>query len=109
MALHTENPASQSMNYAPAGMNPQTDLPKGFLDFLLPLHKRFTPLQQKLVAKRAEVLQASHRGKAPDYLSASEATTSEWRIGVPDWGRDQRNQMTGPADDGGLTAQLRES
>src|ERR1700740_1642841 len=106
MALHTETPTSQYMNFAPANLNPQKDLPQGFFDFLLPLHKEFTPRQQKLVAKRAQVLQASHRGHPPDYLPASEATTSDWRIEVPDWCADQRNQMTGPGDDAELTVKL---
>ncbi len=106
MALHTESPTSQYMNYAPANLNPHKDLPKGFMDFLTPLHKQFTPWQQKLVAQRAEVLRASHRGHPPNYLPASEATTSDWRIEVPDWCADQRNQMTGPADDAELTVKL---
>src|ERR1035438_5745240 len=106
MALHTENATSQYMNYAPSDLNPQKDLPKGFVDFLLPLHKQFTPWQQKLIAKRADVLQQSHRGHPPNYLPASEATTSDWRIEVPAWCADQRNQMTGPADDAELTVKL---
>ena len=106
MAPQVEQPVLQSMNYAPANLNPAKDLPKGFLDFLLPLHQQFTPRQQKLVAKRAEVLQASHRGKPPHYLPPSEATTTDWHIEVPDWCADQRNQMTGPADDAELTVKL---
>jgi malate synthase len=106
MALHTENASSQYMNYAPADLNPQKDLPNGFFDFLLPLHKQFTPWQQKLVAKRAEVLQLSHSGEPPNYLPASAATTSDWRIELPAWCADQRNQMTGPADDAELTVKL---
>src|SRR5258708_1931094 len=106
MASQTENITSQYMNVAPADLNPQKDFPKGFLDFLLPLHKQFTPRQQKIIARREEVLRASHRGQPPDYLPASEATTSDWRIQVPDWCADQRNQMTGPADDGELTVKL---
>jgi malate synthase len=94
------------MNYAPSDLNPEKDLPKGFFDFLLPLHKQFTPWQQKLAKKRGEVLEKSHGGSPPDYLSASEATTSDWRIEVPDWCADQRNQMTGPADDAELTVKL---
>src|SRR5580704_12087141 len=94
------------MNYAPADLNPKKDLPEGFFDFLLPLHKRFTPWQQKLVARRTDVLQLSHRGHPPNYLAASEATRSDWRIEVPDWCADQRNQMTGPADDAELTVKL---
>jgi malate synthase len=106
MALHTENISSQHMNYAPANLNPHKDLPKGFFDFLLPLHKQFTPWQQKLVAQRADVLQQSLSGHPPNYLPPSEATISDWRIEVPDWCADQRNQMTGPADDGELTVKL---
>jgi malate synthase len=106
MAIHTESTSSQCMNYAPADLHPQKDLPKGFFDFLLPLHKQFTPWQQKLIAERAEVLKKSHNGNAPNYLPPSEATTSDWRIEIPDWCADQRNQMTGPADDAELTVKL---
>jgi malate synthase len=106
MATYTEKATSQSMNYAPATLNPKKDLPEGFFDFLLPLHKQFTPWQQKIIAQRAEVLEASHRGRAPNYLPPSEATTSDWRIEIPEWCADQRNQMTGPADDAELTVKL---
>lgn len=106
MASHTENATAQAMNYAPADLNPGKDLPKGFLDFLLPLHKQFTPRQKKLVARRAEVLRASHEGHPPNYLPPSEATASDWKIEIPDWCADQRNQMTGPADDAELTVKL---
>src|SRR3984893_12930640 len=106
MASHTENTTSQHMNYAPTDLNPEKDLPKGFFDFLLPLHKQFTRWQRELAAKRAEVLQLSHEGKAPDYLPASNATTTRWRIELPEWCADQRNQMTGPADDAELTVKL---
>src|SRR5215467_9596066 len=87
------------MNCAPRNFNPALELPKGFMDFLLPLHKVFTPRQQALVAERAEALSQSHEGRLPGYLPASEATTGGWRIELPDWVEDQRNQMTGPADD----------
>src|SRR5271170_4013054 len=106
MAPQIENTTSQYMNYAPAGLNPHKDLPQGFFEFLLPLHKQFTPWQQKLIAKRAQALQSSHHGHPPNYLPASEATTSDWQIELPDWCADQRNQMTGPADDAELTVKL---
>ena len=106
MASHTEQTVSQHMNYASPDFNPQKDLPAGFFDFMLPLHKQFTPWQQKLVAKRAEVLRLSHAGHPPNYLPPSEAITSDWRIEMPDWCADQRNQMTGPADDAELTVKL---
>src|SRR6202451_179481 len=106
MASHSERTLSRQMNYAPADFNPQKDLPDGFFDFLLPLHKQFTPWQQKLVAKRAEVLRLSHGGRPPGYLPDSEATSSDWRIETPDWCAEQRNQMTGPADYAELTVKL---
>ena len=94
------------MNYAPSDLNPRTNLPAGFYEFLLPLHRKFTPWQQRLVAQRADALELSHRGNPPNYSPASEATTSDWRITVPEWCVDQRNQMTGPADDAELTVKL---
>ena len=81
-------------------------LPKGFADFYAPLHQRFTPWQQELAGKRKEVLKAAHSGKLPQYLPPSEATTSKWKIALPDWAKDQRNQMTGPADDAELCVKM---
>src|ERR1041384_8641404 len=93
-------------NSAPPELNPQRELPAGFMEFLLPLHRAVTPRQQMLRRKRAEVLQSSHRGKKPDYLPASEATTTAWTIPLPGWCADQRNQMTGPADDAQLVVKM---
>src|SRR5438045_783707 len=90
------------INTTPPEFDPATDLPDGFMDFLLPLHREFTPRQQELVARRAWVLSNSHRGILPTHLPSSEAVTSDWRIDLPDWCVDQRNQMTGPADDAEL-------
>src|SRR5262245_64034125 len=87
------------MNCAPPKFTPLLELPAGFMEFLQPLHHAFTPLQQALVAKRAEVLRSAHEGRLPEHLPASEVTISDWKIALPDWCRDQRNQMTGPADD----------
>lgn len=55
---------------------------------------------------RAEVLTASHQGRKPDYLPSSEATTGDWEIQLPAWCADQRNQMTGPADDAELVVKM---
>ncbi|HEX6285348.1 MAG TPA: hypothetical protein VFZ71_10760 [Pyrinomonadaceae bacterium] len=93
-------------NTAPAAFNPQTDLPEGFLAFLLPLHRELTPRQQSLARKRAAVLAAAHNGQKPGYLAASEATRTNWTIPLPDWCADQRNQMTGPADDAELVVKM---
>src|ERR1700691_3600175 len=106
MALDVARRTLQSRNDAPADLNPEHDLPKGFFQFLLPLHKQFTPWQQVLVAMRNQVLQASLQGKPPNYLPPPPATTSGVGIELPDWCADQRNQMTGPADDAELTVKL---
>ena len=90
------------INTAPA----DAALPAGFAEFYAKLHSRFTPWQQELLAKRKEVLQAAHNGALPQYLAPSPATTTEWRITVPEWARDQRNQMTGPADDAELCVKM---
>lgn len=93
-------------NTAPPEFNPKTDLPAGFMEFLLPLHRELTPRQQTLRQKRADVLALSHSGKKPNYLPASDATTTDWTIPLPDWCADQRNQMTGPADDAELVVKM---
>src|SRR3954453_10182545 len=94
------------INTTPPGFDPGTDLPVGFLEFLRPLHSRFTPRQQALAAKRHEVLAAAHAGTLPNHLSPSEATEGDWHIDLPEWCQDQRNQMTGPADDAELVVKM---
>src|SRR5215213_9041730 len=93
-------------NTAPAGFKPETDLPPGFMEFLRPLHQELTPRQQSLAAKRAVVLASAHEGYKPNYLPPSPATTENWSIQLPDWCADQRNQMTGPADDAELVVKM---
>lgn len=94
------------MNIAPARFNIQSDLPSGFAEFYAPLHERFTGEQRRLVHARAAMLAHAHAGELPDYLPASDATTTAWQIDLPVWARDQRNQMTGPADDADLVVKM---
>ena len=94
------------MNVAPAGFAMTRDLPAGFEEFYRPLHARFTPEQQRLNRARAERLARAHAGDLPNYLPPSEATTTKWRIDLPAWCIDQRNQMTGPADDAELVVKM---
>ena len=94
------------VNSAPRGFDPANDLPKGFLEFLAPLHDALTHRQRSLIAQRDRALGASHQGRHPDYLPPSEATTTPWRIELPEWCADQRNQMTGPADDAELVVKM---
>ena len=93
-------------NTAPADFDPWRDLPPGFFDSYLALHQEFTPRQQLLASARRRVLATAHRGVLPDHLPPSEATEGDWRIELPAWCADQRNQMTGPADDGELVVKL---
>jgi malate synthase len=106
VAINRETLVDRRMNCAPGDLDPIKDLPAGFLDFVQPLHDEFTPRQQALAAKRATVLAEAHRGRLPDHLQPSEATESDWRIQLPQWCADQRNQMTGPADDAELVVKM---
>jgi malate synthase len=90
---------------APAGFSIDRDLPAGFADFYRPLHAAFTPRQQAAIAERARILAAAHAGDLPAYRRAS-AASEAWRIEIPAWATDQRNQMTGPADDRELTVKM---
>jgi len=94
------------MSCAPAGFDPERDLPSGFWAFYAPLHRAFTPRQQHLAAARMRALAAAHHGHLPDHLPPSSATTGDWRVTLPAWCQDQRNQMTGPADDGELVVKM---
>src|ERR1700693_119452 len=40
------------VNRAPEGFDAKSDLPAGFVEFLLPLHEALTPRQQALVRRR---------------------------------------------------------
>src|SRR6184192_436541 len=94
------------VNSAPPDFDAARDLPAGFLEFLAPLHAALTLRQRALVARRDFALAEAHAGKLPDYLPPSVATTGSWRIELPAWCADQRNQMTGPADDAELVVKM---
>ncbi|HET7441360.1 MAG TPA: hypothetical protein VFJ47_08665, partial [Terriglobales bacterium] len=94
------------LNCPPADFQPQRDLPEGFLEFFEPLHRQFTPWQRSLMQERARVLEESHQGGKPAHRFPAEAVRNGWRIELPDWCKDQRNQMTGPADDAELVVKM---
>ena len=94
------------LNSAPADFDPRRDLPEGFLDFLAPLHERFSPARNELVAERQRVLDDSHTGSKPVHRYPGPAVRNGWRIDLPEWCQDQRNQMTGPADDAELVVKM---
>src|ERR1700730_10706549 len=90
------------INQAPPDLDPSRHLPRRFYEFLLPLHRAFTPRQRELAARRRKVLSEAHRGHLPTHLPPSEATTGSWKVALPRWCQDQRDQRTGPADDAEL-------
>src|SRR5438876_5915296 len=90
------------MNTPPAGFDPARDLPSGFAVFYRPLHDAFALRQRELAERRIQKLAGAEQGSLPAHLPPSPATRNAWRIELPTWCRDQRNQMTGPADDGEL-------
>src|SRR5438552_10256888 len=102
----TRTPVDPRINHAPPDLDAGRDLPSGFMEFFVPLHRHFAPRQRELIEARHAALAAAHRGKLPDHLPPSEATASAWRIELPSWCADQRNQMTGPADDGELVVKM---
>jgi malate synthase len=101
-----ERKADLRINHAPADFTAKNDLPKGFYELLAELHEQFTPRQRELVDKRRLVLVEAHNGNLPNYLPPSLATQSDWRIDIPAFCADQRNQMTGPADDAELVVKM---
>ena len=94
------------MNVAPAGFAIRRDLPPGFAEFYWPLHRRFTREQQRLVHGAQGAARARARRRPADYPPPSEATQSAWAVELPAWCADQRNQMTGPADEAELCVKM---
>src|SRR5438094_7823856 len=94
------------VNTTPADFNAEHDLPKGFLEFFQPLHQKFTHRRDELVADRAIVLADSHGGNKPVHRYPGHAVRNGWEIQLPEWCQDQRNQMTGPADDAELVVKM---
>ena len=93
-------------NTAPPGFDAARDLPAGFPEFLAPLHAALTLRQRVLIARRETALHEAHAGKQPNFLPPSVSTMQAWEIALPEWCSDQRNQMTGPADDAELVVKM---
>jgi malate synthase len=104
--LKVERQFEQGINHAPPGLEREKGLPAGFYEFLLPLHREFTPRQQALRRQRQDVLRASHQDARPAYRPVPAEAQGDWRIELPLFVADQRNQMTGPADDAELCVKM---
>src|SRR5438876_1585870 len=105
MAVTRQSSKGFHANYAPAGAS-ERELPAGFLRFFIPLHGKFAERHRALVLARRVALEESLRGNKPSHLPPSAATRDDWRVELPAWCEDQRNQMTGPADDAELVVKM---
>ena len=93
------------INTAPSGYRSQIVMPAEFYYLLSDLHRQFTPRQQQLILRRRNVLRDAHAGNMPDHTD-TDLNNEEWKVTLPYWCRDQRNQMTGPADDAELVVKM---
>src|SRR5256714_11680814 len=94
------------LNQPSSGFSRERDLSAEFIEFFAPLHRRFSPWQESLIAERKRALAASLDGEKPTHHYPGMAIRNGWKIELPEWCRDQRNQMTGPADDAELVVKM---
>ena len=94
------------LNLPPAGADVSRELPEGFLEFLAPFHERFMGRRNELVRQRHERLEDSWNGNKPCHAYPRDAVRNGWRVELPEWCQDQRNQMTGPGDDAELVVKM---
>lgn len=94
------------LNTPPLDFQPERDLAEGFLEFLEPLHRKLSSRQRDLAEERQIVLRESHAGAKPVHRYPGPAVRNGWKIDLPEWCQDQRNQMTGPADDAELVVKM---
>jgi len=105
-AMQTTQKHIPPMSLAPAGFSIEGDLPTGFAAFYRPLHDAFTARQQATIGARARVMAASQAGSPLNHNRSAGPWSGDWQVALPAWCQDQRNQMTGPADDGELVVKM---
>lgn len=70
---------------------------------ILKLGEKYTLWAKELVSKRRKNLELAHQGQMPIQKSLIHPDPiingGNWKIVLPEWCKDQRNQMTGPSDD----------
>lgn len=84
---------------------PESELDPGFVEYLIKLNvkgKRKTQLS--FLHNRKMMLSCSQTGSPPNYPLV--ARDENWMAELPDWMKDQRNQMTGPADNAEMVVKL---
>jgi malate synthase len=89
-------------------MPPQARLAPEFLTFYMELHEQYTLWAQQLNEKRFYNTTNARIGTyKPNYNH--KITEENWSIKLPEWCQDQRNQMTGPADNAELIIKMMNS
>ena len=66
----------------------------------------FPNRERQVYQHQFEAWQDSLEGNKPAHRFPSDTVRNGWRITLPEWCQDQRNQMTGPADDGELCVKM---
>src|SRR2546430_252011 len=94
------------LNQPSSGFSRERDLSAEFIEFFAPLHRRFSPWQESLIAERKRALAACLDGEKATHHYPGMAVRNGWKIDLPEWCQDQRNQMTGPADDAELVVKM---
>jgi len=83
---------------------PKDNVSPDLLDYLKLLGcDVFRKQQLKHIDKRNRKLKQSHDGLLPQYPNTK---SGDWKAELPEWMSDQRNQMTGPADNDKLVVKL---
>lgn len=97
-----------------------TNFSKEFFEFFQPLHERFAGWQREIAKNRTARFQYAFEKKTkvgykedyeswPDNLKPRQFIVPEFKIDLPEWCQDQRNQMTGPLDDAALAVKMMNS
>src|SRR5438445_12500548 len=95
------------LNQPSSGFSRERDLSAEFIEFFAPLHRRFSPWQESLIAERKRALAASRDGEKRTHHYPGMAIRNGWKIDLPECCQEQRNQMTDSADGAELVGNRR--
>src|SRR3989440_8255342 len=94
------------LNQPSSGFSRERDLSAEFIEFFAPLHRRFSPWQESLIAERKRALAASLDGEKPTHHYPGMAIRNGWKIELPEGCRDQHNQRPSSPDDAELVVKI---
>src|SRR5205807_702461 len=76
------------LNQPSSGFSRERDLSAEFIEFFAPLHRRFSPWQESLIAERKRALAASLDGEKPTHHYPGMAIRNGRTIELPEWCQD---------------------